>query len=406
MGQGVACHPLDACLSPSGGRSYGTAGAREYDAPIGTRPAASVGGPAPKVTGRKRALLIGINYEGSRAQLKGCHNDVKSMSNLLSRQYGFQVTDLRIMMDDRRSEMPTRVNIISGVNWLVQGAQPGDCLFFHFSGHGAQQQDPRGAEEDCMDETILPVDFQSAGQIVDNEIFEAMCATLPSGVKLTAVMDCCHSGTGLDLPFKFDPRRRSWIEDDNPCHSEGDVQLFSGCEDHQTSADVQSLYCQARGAMTSAFCETLTRDPVPEYAKFLQGLHSHLQRNGHSQRPQLTSSQRFDTSRPFEMCAGIVPNGNPEVGRHFRKRKHPKTQWLSNDDPLGDMLAGEVIGDVLFGGILGGGLLGGMFGGYDGFGSYDGYGGYGGYGGFGDNDGFAFGDAGDGFDDGGFGFDD
>jgi metacaspase-1 len=29
-----------------------------------------------------------------------------------------------------------------------------------------------------------------------------MVRPLPMGCRLTAVMDCCHSGTGLDLPFE------------------------------------------------------------------------------------------------------------------------------------------------------------------------------------------------------------
>ena len=50
-------------------------------------------------------------------------------------------------------------------------------------------------------------------------------------------MDCCHSGTGLDLPFKFQ-QGRGWEVDDDPGFSAGDVQMFSGCRDDQTSADV------------------------------------------------------------------------------------------------------------------------------------------------------------------------
>jgi hypothetical protein len=46
-------------------------------------------------------------------------------------------------------------------------------------------------------------------------------------------MDWCDLGTGLDLPFVWLNR---WQEDENPSHSCGDVQLFSGCQDNQTSS--------------------------------------------------------------------------------------------------------------------------------------------------------------------------
>ena len=52
-----------------------------------------------------------------------------------------------------------------------------------------------------MNETILPVDYQDSGMITDVELSKACIQTLPDGVCLTALMDSCHSGVGLDLPF-------------------------------------------------------------------------------------------------------------------------------------------------------------------------------------------------------------
>lgn len=92
------------------------------------------------------------------------------------------------------------------MQWLVAGAKPGDVLFFHFSGHGSQQRDDSGMEADGFNETICPCDYSRAGQIVDDEIWSNLVHPLPSGVRLTALMDCCHSGTGLDLPFTYDMR--------------------------------------------------------------------------------------------------------------------------------------------------------------------------------------------------------
>lgn len=56
------------------------------------------------------------------------------------------------------------------MQWLTAGCQPGDSLFFHFSGHGSQQADSTGLEADGFDETILPLDFRHAGEIVDDEV--------------------------------------------------------------------------------------------------------------------------------------------------------------------------------------------------------------------------------------------
>lgn len=67
-------------------------------------------------------------------------------------------------------------------------------------GHQADTGDEPD-EIDGQDETIYPVDFEKAGPIVDDEIHEILVAGLPQGVRLTAIMDCCHSGSVFDLPF-------------------------------------------------------------------------------------------------------------------------------------------------------------------------------------------------------------
>lgn len=56
-------------------------------------------------------------------------------------------------------------------------------------------------ELDGQDETIIPQDYEIAGEIVDDEIHELLEAYLPQGVRLTAIMDCCHSGSVFDLPY-------------------------------------------------------------------------------------------------------------------------------------------------------------------------------------------------------------
>lgn len=125
--------------------------------------APTLGAPPPPLSGRRKALLIGINYFGTSAELKGCINDVKAMRGLLAAQ-GFSSAreSLVVLTDDTRDPAlrPTKANIIAGCRWLTADAQPGDVFFFHFSGHGAQQLDPDYAEEDGMDETIVPVDME------------------------------------------------------------------------------------------------------------------------------------------------------------------------------------------------------------------------------------------------------
>ena len=45
-----------------------------------------------------------------------------------------------------------------------------------------------------MNETLCPVDFQSAGMIIDDEVNQMLINPIPQGVRLHIVIDACHSG--------------------------------------------------------------------------------------------------------------------------------------------------------------------------------------------------------------------
>lgn len=87
-------------------------------------------------TGKRKALLIGINYFGQRGQLRGCINDVKNMSTFLHDRFNYKREDMVILTDDQQNprSQPTKQNIMQAMHWLVKDAQPNDSLFFHYSG--------------------------------------------------------------------------------------------------------------------------------------------------------------------------------------------------------------------------------------------------------------------------------
>ena len=65
------------------------------------------------------------------------------------------------------------------------------------------RDDDVGEEEDGYDETLVPVDYASAGQIRDDDLYSNLVCAMPSGSTLVSLMDCCHSATVLDLPYKY-----------------------------------------------------------------------------------------------------------------------------------------------------------------------------------------------------------
>ncbi|KAF4710543.1 Ca(2+)-dependent cysteine protease [Perkinsus olseni] len=164
-------------------------------------------------------------------------------------------------------------------------------------------------------------------------------------------MDCCHSGTGMDLPFTW-LAGRGWKEDVNPWHSRGDVQLFSGCDDSQTSADAAAGNLKG-GAMTTAFCNSIRSNPQVSYTGLIEELDIEMKRTHMSQRPQLSTSQVFPVDRPFNLT-DILPNQNQRVGRIVHKKFEARPNKQKNF-ALNALLAGGI---GLAGGMLVGDAIG------------------------------------------------
>ena len=203
--------------------------------------------------GTKRALLIGINYTGEANALTSCHNDVRNIKDFLMKVHGFQRDEMLILMDDGKHHEPTKKMIMDGFRRLTEISEPGDVVFVQFSGtystsrlshtsyiipfilyciggwksagasqkiqihytshavslhltlsftgHGGQIVDVSGDEDDGFDEILIPGDYKESGQIVDDEIYEEFVTKMGPGVAVTALIDCCHSGTAMDLPY-------------------------------------------------------------------------------------------------------------------------------------------------------------------------------------------------------------
>jgi len=304
-----------------------------------------------RVTGRRRALFIGINYTGQKGELRGCINDVKNIKSFLTSN--FRIDEIRVLTDDQAdpSCIPTRANILAAFRWLRNGAKAGDSLILHYSGHGGSVKDTDGDEEDGMDETLIPVDYQQAGHIVDDEIHAVLCRGLPKGVRLTAIMDCCHSESMLDLPFIYtvdgdlqvietskqegiatlvgagtrfllDGDKKKAVSSigsgmkllmaggkggDSAAKektiktrsTEADVIQFSGCRDSQTSADA-NIGGEATGAMSYALITSLKKNKHQNYTCLLKSMRQILA-GKYTQIPMMSAGRKLVLEQPFEI---------------------------------------------------------------------------------------------------------
>jgi metacaspase-1 len=153
--------------------------------------------------GRRKALLIGINYTGSPHMLKGCQQDVRNMIPfLLSRGFTSDPQSMVILADDRSGPFyPTGYNILTAMDWLV--SEPNCSLFLHYSGHGGQTPDTTGDREGGFDDTICPVDFVVNGQIGSDVLHRRLVSAMAPGCQMHVLFDCCHSGSAIELPYVY-----------------------------------------------------------------------------------------------------------------------------------------------------------------------------------------------------------
>ncbi|KAJ2914105.1 hypothetical protein MD484_g6327, partial [Candolleomyces efflorescens] len=241
---------------------------------------------ASRCSGRKKAVCIGINYIGQRNPLKGCANDARGVRDFLIQRYGFHPQNVLLLTDDdRRNTLPTRREMFNAFMWLVQGAQKDDSLFFHYSGHGGQSEDASGRESDGMDETIFPVDHANAGDIIDDELYQALVAPLPPGCRLTSQLQV--------LSFRNGPRRARA----RGVGPGGDVICFSACKDDETAADTFKGGV-AVGAMSHALIRTLKESTNQTYEELLSHLRDILIPK-YDQKAQISSSHPLNLNEKF-----------------------------------------------------------------------------------------------------------
>lgn len=136
-------------------------------------------------------------------ELSGCWNDVLNMKKYIQDVHGFEEENIVILMDDGNHTEPTKANIIEAYKTIIGQAEEDDAIFLHYSGHGTKLRDSDGDENDGYDEALVSRDFQTSGMILDDDLYELLIKDLPDGVHMTCLMDCCHSGTIMDLPYLF-----------------------------------------------------------------------------------------------------------------------------------------------------------------------------------------------------------
>ena len=112
--------------------------------------------------------------------------------------------------------------------------------------------------------------------------------------------------------------------------------------------------------MTNAFLAVLEKkdDGDLQYHELMDALHRELSRKRMSQKPQLSSSQKFELDdRAFSLTSGIVGNANSNLGRPPRPPGFKKRPNTAGAQPMGGLPIEEFLA-VMNGGGDSGDLVG------------------------------------------------
>ena len=265
---------------------------------------------------KNKALLVGINkYPDPRNELRGCVNDILEMEHFIAETNKVYSKQNIKKLTNKEA---TKKGILTQLKWLIDGAEPGDQLLFHYSGHGAQAPTKfTSLEKDGLDEIICPYDFDGTSKtsLRDKE-FAQLFAGIPKGVHFVWISDSCHAEdlsrdhfitdeannlekihykhyryfTGLTHFEKREDEAHDLagitIGKTTPIISPLNGALLSGCQSHELSADAY-INNRYNGAFTHYLIKNLNKYSETKNMKDVIALvNKDLAKNGYDQSPQ------------------------------------------------------------------------------------------------------------------------
>ncbi|GFP81653.1 metacaspase-4 [Phtheirospermum japonicum] len=235
----------------------------------------------------RRAVLIGCNYPGTKAELRGCINDVRRMYACLVERFGFSEDDITVLIDtDDSYKQPTGRNIRAALADLVDSAQPGDFLFVHYSGHGTRLPAETGEDDDTgYDECIVPTDMN----LITDDDFRDLVDKVPEGCQITIVSDSCHSGGLIDEAKEQIGESTKQSEDDDEEENEEEISEGQGGYVKNKSLPLSTLIELLKqktgkddidvGKLRPTLFDVFGDDASPKVKKFMNVIFSKLKGN-------------------------------------------------------------------------------------------------------------------------------
>ena len=236
---------------------------------------------------KSKAVLFGLNYDHiPDAKLRGCENDVKNLSGLLTNELNI---DCNCYI---KKEDTTYDNIVKVLyNLAIDSYKDNlEFAFISYSGHGTYVNDNNGDEKDGKDEGLVPSDFKTKGILID-DILQDIISSFNPNTKIVILVDACHSGTMIDIKYRWVTRNSVTLEN-IACNIKSRVMYISGCRDDQTSMDALNVSGNEEytGALTSCFLTAVQKTSDNNIFSILDYTRELLKNKGFEQYPCLSST--------------------------------------------------------------------------------------------------------------------
>ena len=276
------------------------------------------------------ALLIGINkYEpppgvkvsDSRPDfqdLKGPVHDLEEINNLIQTKYRFPKSNISILLNEKAS----RQNILASFESLLYKSKKGDIVFIYYAGHGSRVNNSLSAEDDKIDESIVPADVWKPGvqDIRDKTLAAVFNKFVDKGVILTCIFDCCHSGS-IGRGYQSSPPRFRFMSSpnydikdaSNPPRPESkpnsNFLILSACQDQDLAAEFDAS-TGTYGIFTYALLQALYQQSTDAPVHTLFSAASAIIATRIKQPPAMDGDEARMRGTLFGLPKGSVPNKN------------------------------------------------------------------------------------------------
>ena len=252
----------------------------------------------------RHALLIGIEYLDTPAELLGCRRDVLRFKHLITSRLGFSPHQTHLLLENQATYNGICQQLSRCVE--ISKSTPTDFIIY-FSGHGTGIQGGSTSESDGQDEAIVPYDHLDKGLLDDNTIWSYL-KQLSNQSHCLCVWDSCNSGTVADLGYILNGGGLTRDTGGRICPAT--VISVSGCRDSQTSSVVKDD-TGWNSALTSAVIEVFQKSgwniSLPE---MLSGINQYMKREDLSQRSVVSTSQVVDLTQKIGVLMGVMHQAN------------------------------------------------------------------------------------------------